>query len=453
MDTFMDQLSQKLNAQQIIRANGEAESEAMGVMRAQVREYQDCLDRMKTVADELGGLQQTIAALPDLSAGINDSALEGLKEEMASMNRVNEDHLQKLQSDLLANQDVFIEHLDQIRNDLANTGNNDEVNARIDRLEALIGTQLTDFRNDVSDEMEVRFQDLKQGFGNDMESKLGGLKTELSSNDGNEELSARLDRLEALIGSQLGDLKQGVNTDFASGIGSLKQDVSADLTAGLDLLGQDVSAKLDSVKSGNEENIEKLRSELLAQIAESSSDSDIIERVEVLRDEVSAMKLQMDSMRTNNDQYLQTMQSNLRKGQEEMLQSTGSISQALAGADVHKECVRVYRNVQASIQDENGKLLDNIRQENSVQLESIKTDSSRHITVIKDETAKLLGSLRNDSSKQLEGLREENSKFLVSVKTETYKIDEQVKGVRKLALIALIASILSIIAPFIAKFL
>ena len=393
MDTFMDQLSQKLNAQQIIRANGEAESEAMGVMRAQVREYQDCLDRMKTVADELGGLQQTIAALPDLSAGINDSALEGLKEEMASMNRVNEDHLQKLQSDLVANQDVFIEHLDQIRNDLA------------------------------------------------------------SSNVSNEELSARLDRLEALIGSQLGDLKQGVNTDFASGIGSLKQDVSADLTAGLDLLGQDVSAKLDSVKSGNEENIEKLKSELLAQIAESSSDSDIIERVEVLRDEVSAMKLQMDSMRTNNDQYLQTMQSNLRKGQEEMLQSTGSISQALAGADVHKECVRVYRNVQASIQDENGKLLDNIRQENSVQLESIKTDSSRHITVIKDETAKLLGSLRNDSSKQLEGLREENSKFLVSVKTETSKIDEQVKGVRKLALIALIASILSIIAPFIAKFL
>ena len=438
MDTFMDQLSQKLNAQQIIRANGEAESEAMGVMRAQVREYQDCLDRMKTVADELGGLQQTIAALPDLSASINDNALEGLKEEMVSMNRANEDHLQKLQSDLLANQDVFIEHLDQIRNDLANTGNNDEVNARIDRLEALIGTQLTDFRNDVSDEMEVRFQDLKQGFGNDMESKLGGLKTELSSNDGNEELSARLDRLEALIGSQLGDLKQGVNTDFASGIGTLKQDVSA---------------KLDSVKSGNEEKIEKLRSELLAQIAESSSDSDIIERVEVLRDEVSAMKLQMDSMRTNNDQYLQTMQSNLRKGQEQMLQSTGSISQAIAGADVHKECVRVYRNVQASIQDENGKLLDNIRQENSVQLESIKTDSSRHITVIKDETAKLLGSLRNDSSKQLEGLREENSKFLVSVKSETSKIDEQVKGVRKLALIALIASILSIIAPFIAKFL
>ena len=572
MDTFMDQLSQKLNAQQIIRANGEAESEAMGVMRAQVREYQECLDRMKTVADELGGLQQTIAALPDLSAGVNDSALEGLKEEMVSMNKANEDHLQRLQSDLLAGQDAFLanqrdfaqsqrdlaqsqselmsrqsemlenrsnelreqieaikisneEHLEKIRNDIAESGNddlkerldlleaqigsqlgelkeavslqidairtsnderferigtdlagnnNDELDARIDRLETLIGEQLTGLRQDVSTEMEVRFDDLKQGMGSDMDTRFAGIPVNDNSeintridrlealigeqfaalpvND-NTELNARLDRLEAQIGSQLGDLKQGVNADFASGIGSLRQNVNEDLSAGLDLLNQDVSAKFDSAKSVNEESLEKLKADLQAIISESSSDSDIIERVEVLRDEVSAMKLQMDNMRTNSDQYLQTMQSNLRKGQEQMLQSQNSISQALNGADIHKECVRVYRNVQASIQDENGKLLDGIRQENSVQLESMRTDTSRHITVIKDESAKLLGSLRNDSSKQLEGLREENSKFLVSVKSETSKIEEQVKGVRKLALIALIASIISIIAPFIAKFL
>ena len=572
MDTFMDQLSQKLNAQQIIRANGEAESEAMGVMRAQVREYQECLDRMKTVADELGGLQQTIAALPDLSAGVNDSALEGLKEEMVSMNKANEDHLQRLQSDLLAGQDAFLanqrdfaqsqrdlaqsqselmsrqsemlenrsnelreqieaikisneEHLEKIRNDIAESGNddlkerldlleaqigsqlgelkeavslqidairtsnderferigtdlagnnNDELDARIDRLETLIGEQLTGLRQDVSTEMEVRLDDLKQGMGSDMDTRFAGIPVNDNSeintridrlealigeqfaalpvND-NTELNARLDRLEAQIGSQLGDLKQGVNADFASGIGSLRQNVNEDLSAGLDLLNQDVSAKFDSAKSVNEESLEKLKADLQALISESSSDSDIIERVEVLRDEVSAMKLQMDNMRTNSDQYLQTMQSNLRKGQEQMLQSQNSISQALSGADIHKECVRVYRNVQASIQDENGKLLDGIRQENSVQLESMRTDTSRHITVIKDESAKLLGSLRNDSSKQLEGLREENSKFLVSVKSETSKIEEQVKGVRKLALIALIASIISIIAPFIAKFL
>ena len=366
-----------------------------------------------------------------------------------------------------------VERFERVGTDLAGN-NNDELDARIDRLETLIGEQLTGLRQDVSTEMEVRLDDLKQGMGSDMDTRFAGIPVNDNSeintridrlealigeqfaalpvND-NTELNARLDRLEAQIGSQLGDLKQGVNADFASGIGSLRQNVNEDLSAGLDLLNQDVSAKFDSAKSVNEESLEKLKADLQAIISESSSDSDIIERVEVLRDEVSAMKLQMDNMRTNSDQYLQTMQSNLRKGQEQMLQSQNSISQALNGADIHKECVRVYRNVQASIQDENGKLLDGIRQENSVQLESMRTDTSRHITVIKDESAKLLGSLRNDSSKQLEGLREENSKFLVSVKSETSKIEDQVKGVRKLALIALIASIISIIAPFIAKFL
>ena len=33
---------------------GAAESEAMAVMRTQVKEYRDCLDRMKGVAEELG---------------------------------------------------------------------------------------------------------------------------------------------------------------------------------------------------------------------------------------------------------------------------------------------------------------------------------------------------------------------------------------------------------------
>ncbi len=559
MDTFMDQLSQKLNAQQIIRANGEAESEAMGVMRAQVREYQECLDRMKTVADELGGLQQTIAALPDLSAGASDSALEGLKEEMASMNRANEDHLQQLQNNLLAGQNDFIarqqdlaqsqndfmnrqsemlesrsnelkeqieairlsneEHLEKIRNDIAESGNDDlkerlnrleaqignqlgdlkqevslqidaikaanderldrigsdiagsrdegELNARLDRLEAQIGSQFTDLRQDISTEMEIRLDDLKQGMNNDSDSRFGtlkeDLKNDLASND-NEELNARLDRLEAQIGSQLtdlkqgvsadietrlGDLKQGFSTDIETKLGDLKQGMSSDIDTTLELLKDDFGTQLGAVRTANEESLSKLSGELVA----SSSDADIMELIEVLRDEVSAMKLQMENVRSNNDQYLQQMQSNLRKGQEQMLQSQSSLSQALGNADIHKECVRVYRNVQASIQDENAKQLESIRQENAAQLESIKTDSSKHITIIKDESAKLLGSLRNDSSKQLEGLREENSKFLVNVKSETSKIEEQVKGVKKLAIFALIASILSILAPFIARFL
>ncbi len=494
----MDQLSQKLNAQQIIRANGEAESEAMGVMRAQVREYQDCLDRMKTVADELGGLQQTIAALPDLGSGVSDSALDGLKEEMVSMNKANEDYLKQLQSDLLAGQNDLItrqqdlaqsqsdlmnrqsqmlesrnndlierleaikasndERLEKLGSELAVAGN-DDLGARLDSLEAQIGSLFADLKQDLN----LRLDSEKAFNEENFENLREGLKEGLASDD-NDELGVRLDRLEAQIGSQLTDLKQGLGTDIENrlnglkqGLGAdfddkltdLKQGLSADMESGFGGLGQDLGSQIGQVRSANEESLSRMSSEL----ASSSSDGDVVELIEVLRDEVSAMKLQMENVRSNNDQYLQTMQSNLRKGQEQMLQAQNALSQTLGGADIHKECVRVYRNVQASVQDENGKQLDSIRQENTHLLEDIKIDGTKRLTAIRDENAKLLGSLRNDLGKQLESIREENAKLLVSVKTETSKIEEQAKSVRKLAIIAIIASVISIAAPFIAAIL
>ncbi len=411
MDTFMDQLSQKMNAQQIIRANGEAESEAMGVMRAQVREYQDCLDRMKSVADELGGLKATIAALPDLGQGVDDSALDDLKTQMESMNKANEEYLQQMQNDLLASQNDFIAR----QKDLAESQND-----LMSRQSAMLESQ-SDLMSKQSAMLESRSNELKEQIESikvSNEETLERIRNDIADS-GNEDLNQRLDLLEAQIGNQLGDLQQGV------------------------------SAQIAQVRAANEEFLVKMQGEL----AGSAGDDNVAELIQALQDDVASIKLQMENIRNANDQYLQTMQSNLRKGQEQMLEGQKSLSQSLGNADIHKECVRVYRNVQASIQDENAKQLESIKQENAAQLESIKTDSAKNITVIKDESAKLLGSLRNDSGKQLDNIREENSKLMVNVRTDILKLDEDIKGVKKLAVIAIIASILSIVAPFTAYFL
>jgi len=103
MDTFMDQISGRNKAQEIIRANGEAESEQMAVMKVQVREYQDCLDRMKGVAEELTGLQEQIKALPDVQAGFNEEAVTELKAQMEQITRSNEEQLGKLSQELMDN--------------------------------------------------------------------------------------------------------------------------------------------------------------------------------------------------------------------------------------------------------------------------------------------------------------------------------------------------------------
>ena len=46
MDMFMDKLAQKLNAQEIIKANTTAETEELNKLRNRVAEYNECLDKL-----------------------------------------------------------------------------------------------------------------------------------------------------------------------------------------------------------------------------------------------------------------------------------------------------------------------------------------------------------------------------------------------------------------------
>ena len=55
MDTFMDKLAQKLNAQEMIKANSAADAEEM---KNQLREYDECLAQMQQVNKELKAINQ-----------------------------------------------------------------------------------------------------------------------------------------------------------------------------------------------------------------------------------------------------------------------------------------------------------------------------------------------------------------------------------------------------------
>ncbi|MBR1771633.1 MAG: hypothetical protein IJ747_06350 [Lachnospiraceae bacterium] len=75
MDTFMDKLSEKLTAQEMIQANAAAETEEMNRLKEQVQEYTQCLDRMKTISADIEKSCAEMAA-PDL---------RDLKEELLQM--------------------------------------------------------------------------------------------------------------------------------------------------------------------------------------------------------------------------------------------------------------------------------------------------------------------------------------------------------------------------------
>lgn len=82
MDMFMDKLAQKLNAQEIIRANTTAETEELNKLRSRVAEYSDCLDKLAAmIADGSAKLEGVNVENADLQARTEtiQSSVEALK--------------------------------------------------------------------------------------------------------------------------------------------------------------------------------------------------------------------------------------------------------------------------------------------------------------------------------------------------------------------------------------
>lgn len=99
MDMFMDKLAQRLNAQEIIKANTTAETEELNKLRSRVAEYNECLDKLSTLIESgsakleaaetdnaevmsvAENIQSSVEALKAIAEGIQ-SSVEALKEDV-----------------------------------------------------------------------------------------------------------------------------------------------------------------------------------------------------------------------------------------------------------------------------------------------------------------------------------------------------------------------------------
>ena len=118
MDTFMDKLASKLNAQEMIRANSAAEAKENERLSKEVEEYKQCLQEMREIslqnsatADEIAELVKTsmdkIAAI-QAESGKSDDVLVAMQSnvnEMLNAIRMNSD---KLMSAVAGNSDKVI---------------------------------------------------------------------------------------------------------------------------------------------------------------------------------------------------------------------------------------------------------------------------------------------------------------------------------------------------------
>lgn len=77
MDNFMDKLAQKFNAQEVIKANSQAEATEMKKLQLQVAEYEKILQEMRKLNYKNSELSDKIDSL----VGENANKIQGLQEE------------------------------------------------------------------------------------------------------------------------------------------------------------------------------------------------------------------------------------------------------------------------------------------------------------------------------------------------------------------------------------
>lgn len=77
MDNFMDKLAQKFSAQEMIKANSQAEAEEMKRLQLQVSEYEKILQEMRKLNYKNTELSEKL----DLMIGDNAGKIQGMKED------------------------------------------------------------------------------------------------------------------------------------------------------------------------------------------------------------------------------------------------------------------------------------------------------------------------------------------------------------------------------------
>lgn len=95
MDTFMDKLAQKLNAQEMIKANSAADAEEIDQLKSQLQEYDECLAQMQQVNKELKAINQEMEKL--MSETIVPEVTKLTEEGVAALGKMQQESTAKLQ--------------------------------------------------------------------------------------------------------------------------------------------------------------------------------------------------------------------------------------------------------------------------------------------------------------------------------------------------------------------
>ncbi len=347
MDNFMDRLTKRFNAGELIQANGEAEARENERLRKQTAEYEKMMQEIRRLNLKTVEVSEQVSQM--LSCGIEQ--LEEYEVKLHGLIKEEETDKTEAAADAQQINQVITQELAQQKKelDLQIAGMQELMDAQLKNLQDSVGVQLS---------------------GTD--DKLLGVDNRISGVD--EKLLGVSDRI-----SGVDEKLSGVN-DRISVVDEKLTDVDGQISAAVEKLLAENAQSLATLREWNEQKQQGDRTEILdtvrtvenklEQLSGNITDN-AIRQHNLLQDmAVNTENALQDLTRTTEDalrnlQMKIEQQASAENANAELIEATGQIKEMIVNVRlylddvqkhiedyVHKEDVKVYRNVQAVLMEQ-----------------------------------------------------------------------------------------------------
>ncbi len=362
MDNFMDRLTKRFNAGELIQANGEAEARENERLRKQTAEYEKMIQEIRRLNLKTVEVSEQVSQM--LSCGIEQ--LEEYEVKLHGLIKEEETDKTEAAADAQQINQVITQELAQQKKelDLQIAGMQELMDAQLKNLQDSVGVQLSG-----------------------ADDKLLGVDNRISSVD--EKLLGVSDRI-----SGVDEKLSGVN-DRISVVDEKLTDVDGQISEAVERLLAENAQSLAMLREWNVQKQQGDRTEILdtvrtvenklEQLSGNITDN-AIRQHNLLQDmAVNTENALQDLTRTTEDalRNLQTkieQQASAENANAELIEATGQIKEMIVNVRlylddvqkhiedyVHKEDVKVYRNVQAVLMEQ----LSNKTRDLSDQMDSL----------------------------------------------------------------------------------
>lgn len=347
MDNFMDRLTKRFNAGELIQANGEAEARENERLRKQTAEYEKMMQEIRRLNLKTVEVSEQVSQM--LSCGIEQ--LEEYEVKLHGLIREEETDKTEAAADAQQINQVITQELAQQKKelDLQIAGMQELMDAQLKNLQDSVGVQLSG-----ADDKLLGVDNRISG----VDEKLLGVSDRISGVD--EKLSGVNDRISVVdekltdVDGQISEAVERLLAENAQSLAMLRewnvQKQQGDRTEILDTV-RTVENKLEQL-SGNITDNAIRQHNLLQDMAVNTENA--------LQDLTRTTEDALRNLQTKIEQ-----QASAENANTELIEATGQIKEMIVNVRlylddvqkhiedyVHKEDVKVYRNVQAVLMEQ-----------------------------------------------------------------------------------------------------